>query len=175
MTGGVVVLIPGSLTRRRLLSLVQPKASKASETLSPSPVWVPDRDRPLPILSHHHAATVGETQVETLPPRKPIQSTATLVPAPNLPSVHLSAHTKKQKQKVFLLFPGGRLANLRHSQCTHAHLRQFCKVPVYLLSGRCPQNIMHHTYKSFTLFVCVSFFLFLSFLCVVSPSQSKKK
>lgn len=71
---------------------------------------------------------------------------------------------------LLLSFSGGRSANLRHSQCTHAYLRQVCKVPVYLLSGRCPQNIMHHTHKSFTLF------FFLSFLCVVvSPSQLREK
>lgn len=49
-----------------------------------------------------------------------------------------------------------------------------CKVPVYLLSGRCPQNIMHHTYRSFTL----SFFFVFFFVCVllkskkISPSSS---
>lgn len=113
----------------------------------------------------------GETQVERFP-QKPIQSTATSALAPHHPSIRpLLPTTTKESSS---LFPGGQSAYLRHSQCTHAHLRQFCKVPVYLLSGRCPQNIMHHTHKiihSFSL--CLFFFFFFVFLCV-SPSQSKR-
>lgn len=71
------------------------------------------------------------------------------------PSANPISSTPQNSPLPLLSLPdgeeGGLVANHRHSQCTHACLRQFSKVPVYLLSGRCPQNIMHHTYKSFTL------------------------
>lgn len=71
------------------------------------------------------------------------------------PSANPISSTPQNSPLPLLSLPdgeeGGLVANRRHSQCTHACLRQFSKVPVYLLSGRCPQNIMHHTYKSFTL------------------------
>lgn len=86
------------------------------------------------------------------------------------PSIHPPLLHNKAKSSLPFSFHRGSASNLRHSQCTHAHLRQFFKVPVYLLSGRCPQNIMHHTYKLFTHFLCVSFvvlfFFFFSFFVV---------
>lgn len=136
------------------LALVKPKASLASEKQGGPPsltqVWLPHkagRQAGASSLPHPHTAT-RETQAECF--SQNAQSTATSVPAhPPIPSL------LPPKILLFLSLPdgeeGGPVANHRHSQCTHACLRQFSKVPVYLLSGRCPQNIMHHTYKSFTL------------------------
>lgn len=138
------------------LALVKPKALLASEKQGGPPsltqVWLPHktgRQAGASSLPHPHTAT-RETQAECF--SQNAQSTATSVPAhPPIPSL------LPPKILLFLssLFQmgrrGGPVANRRHSQCTHACLRQFSKVPVYLLSGRCPQNIMHHTYKSFTL------------------------
>lgn len=148
-------------------SLVEPKASVASEKQGPPWVWLPNRQagKELPFLPHPHTST-RETQVECFS-QNPIQSTATLVPAPA--PFHRAIHPKILSSASSSPFPKGQLASRRHSQCTHAYLRQFSKVPVYLLSGRCPQNIMHHTYKSFTRY-CHFFFrlFFLSrlFVCV---------
>lgn len=54
------------------------------------------------------------------------------------PSVHSMVGTSYSSRRLC----GSRSANRRHSQCTRACLRQFHKVPVYLLPWRCPQK--HH-------------------------------
>lgn len=78
---------------------------------------------------------------------------------------------KKGKENLFCCPSRGRpIADIHSAHMLR--LRQFCKVPVYLLSGRCPQNIMHHTYQSFALF-CLS--LFFSFCVRVLLSQNNQK
>lgn len=146
-----------------LLSLVKPKASKASE--NPPSVWVPDRQAGTSILAPSSRCHRGNTN-GMLPPRNPFSPQQHWY-QPR--TIHQSIHLfSSQRNSSSSIFPGGRLANLRHSQCTHAYLRQFCKVPVYLLSGRCPPK--HHApyiqiIHSFCL--CLLSFFFFFFLCVL--------
>lgn len=138
------------------LALVKPKASLASEKQggpSLTQVWLPHktgRQAGASSLPHPHTAT-RETQAECFS-QNPHSVHSNIGTSP---SANPISSTPQNSPLPLLSLPdgeeGGPVANRRHSQCTHACLRQFSKVPVYLLSGRCPQNIMHHTYKSFTL------------------------
>lgn len=126
---------------------------EAGDPPSLTQVWLPHktgRQAGASFLPHPHTAT-RETQAECFSQKRhSVHSNIGTSPSANPIS-----STPKNPPLPLLSLPdgeeGGPVANRRHSQCTHACLRQFSKVPVYLLSGRCPQNIMHHTYKSFTL------------------------
>lgn len=155
-------------THVHLLSLVKPKASKASE--NPPPVWVPDRQAGTSILAPSSRCHRGNTN-GMLPPKNPFS-----------PQQHWyqprTIHQSISSPKTLLLSSQG--AGSPISDIHSAHMLtsdSFVKYQCICCPGDVPQNIMHHTYKSFTLFVCVfyCFFFLLFFVCVVSPSQSKKK
>lgn len=161
--GGGFVFVPGSLTRRPSSLSGQTQSLKVSEDHLPAP-RPPSKQAGTSTLLHRHVIATWRKQVERFPQKThSVHSNIGTGPAP---SINPSAPPPKRLLPLSLSHsPGGQSANRRHSQCTHAHLRQFCKVPVYLLSGRCPQNIMHHTYKSFTLFVyLLASFFFCLFL-----------
>lgn len=136
------------------LALVKPKASLASEKQGAPP--------PSP-KSGYHTRQAGRSFLPASSSHRHQGNTSgMLLPECSVhsnigtsPSANPISSTPQNSPLPLLSLPdgeeGGPVANHRHSQCTHACLRQFSKVPVYLLSGRCPQNIMHHTYKSFTL------------------------
>lgn len=67
---------------------------------------------------------------------------------------------------------GCRSSNRRHSQCTYARLRQFRKVPVYLLPWRCPQK--HHA-PYIPIIHPLSFIFFCYFFLWMSTFVKKKK
>lgn len=130
----------------------------SEDPLTPT-VWVPGRQAGTSSLPHPYTAT-RETLVECFP-QKPIPSTATLVPAPHPPLICLFSQISSSSSPLSR-------GPVSQSQTFTVHtclLQTVCKVPVYLLSGSCPQNIMHHTYKSFTLYVHL--LSILSFVCVL--------
>lgn len=68
---------------------------------------------------------------------------------------------------------GSQSANRRHSQCTLARLRQFCKVPVYLLPWRCPQK--HHAPYILIIHSLSFFFCFFSVDVHFDEKKKEKK
>lgn len=163
-------MVPGSLTRHTSTFSLwsNPRPQKLRRT--PPPVWVPDRQAGTSILAPSSRCHRGNTN-GMLPPRNPFS-----------PQQHWyqprTIHQSISSPKTLLLSSQG--AGSPISDIHSAHMLtsdSFVKYQCICCPGDVPQNIMHHTYKSFTLFVCVfyCFFFLLFFVCVVSPSQSKKK
>lgn len=149
-------MVPGSLTRKHihLLSPIKPKASKASEDL-PTPQ---DRQE-LPSCTIVTLPSGGKHKW-SISPRKPIQSTATLVPAPHHSPIHLSS--PKTSSSLPLQGASQPIADIHsaHMLTSDSSVKYQC---ICCLGDVPKTSCTIHTNHSLFLFV---FYLFLSFFCV---------
>lgn len=161
-------MVPGSLTRHTSTFSLwsNPRPQKLRRT--PPPVWVPDRQAGTSILAPSSRCHRGNTN-GMLPPKNPFS-----------PQQHWyqprTIHQSISSPKTLLLSSQG--AGSPISDIHSAHMLtsdSFVKYQCICCPGDVPQNIMHHTYKSFTLFVCLLLFFFSSFFCVCCKSFSIKK
>ena len=95
------------------------------------------------------------------------------------PRKPVSVHSMVGTSHPSCCLRGSRSANRRHSQCAHARLRQFRKVPVYLLPWRRPPKTsctIHTNHSLFVLFLFLFLFFFLLFFSMdVHFDEEKKK